>query len=256
VGTSYEPYEGELDSVRPLEEDVLALLTDVNSALGSEVIKRGDVRSAFAGIYPLIDDQINPLVYQGTGDYQIIDHADKDGIDGLISVFGAKYTTARLLAEKAINLTAIKLLRRPAPCRTRQVRLASGDIDDLAAFSSKMLEQFKGLVPAAAIEQLIVNHGTGTPAVLGLVQENPALSEILLPPCEVMAAEVVHAVLEEQAICLEDVVFRRTGLGTLGNPGRPALSRSADLMGELLGWDALRKDEEVRQVEGRFMSHC
>jgi glycerol-3-phosphate dehydrogenase len=217
------------------------------------VISRGDVRSAFAGIYPLIDDHINPLVYQGTGDYQILDHAEKDGIEGLVSVFGAKYTTARLLAEKAINRTARKLSHRRTPCRTRHEPLVSGKIPDIADYRNEMVKRFKGLVPAAAIEQLIVNHGAGAPAVLGLIRENKALSEPLLPPYEVLAAEVVHAVLQEQAIRLEDVVFRRTGLGTLGYPGRPALCRCADLMGEVLGWDRRRRDEEIRKVEAGFM---
>ena len=252
VGTSYGPYEGDLDALQPLEEDVLELLADVNSALGSEVLRRGDVRSAFAGIYPLTDDHINPLVYQGTGDYQILDHAEKDGIEGLVSVFGAKYTTARLLAEKAINRIARKLLHRRTRCRTRHVPLVSGQITDLAAYRIAMIERFKGLAPAAAIEQLIFNHGAGAPAILELIRGNPALSEPLLPPYEVLAAEVVHAVLQEQAIRLEDVVFRRTGLGTLGHPGRPALCRCADLMGDVLGWDKSRKDEEIRKIEAGF----
>jgi glycerol-3-phosphate dehydrogenase len=132
------------------------------------------------------------------------------------------------------------------------VPLVSGEITDLAAYRIEMIERFKGLVPAAAIEQLIFNHGAGAPAILELIRGNPALSEPLLPPYEVLAAEVVHAVLQEQAIRLEDVVFRRTGLGTLGHPGRPALCRCADLMGDVLGWDKSRKDEEIRKIEAGF----
>ena len=93
------------------------MMGDINSAMGAEVLQREHVQHAYAGIYPLIDDVINPNVYQGTGDYQIIDHAKSDNLDGLVSVFGAKYTTARLLAEKALDKIAPRFNKTLDQCK-------------------------------------------------------------------------------------------------------------------------------------------
>jgi glycerol-3-phosphate dehydrogenase len=46
------------------------------------------------------------------------DHESEDGVAGLVSVQGVKYTTARAVAEKAIDLVLRRLGRPGAPCRT------------------------------------------------------------------------------------------------------------------------------------------
>ena len=46
------------------------------------------------------------------------DHEAEDGVAGLVSVQGVKYTTARAVAEKAIDLVLRRLGRPGAPCRT------------------------------------------------------------------------------------------------------------------------------------------
>ena len=58
--------------------------------------------------------------------------------------------------------------------------------------------------------------------------------------------EVVHAVESEMAITLEDVIYRRTGLGTIGYPGRDCVERCADIMAQLCGWD---DDKKVLEME-------
>jgi hypothetical protein len=50
--------------------------------------------------------------------------------------------------------------------------------------------------------------------------------------------QVIHAVREEMALTLEDVVMRRTSLGQFGQPRN--LAKVADTMGALLGWDENR----------------
>jgi glycerol-3-phosphate dehydrogenase len=57
---------------------------------------------------------------------------------------------------------------------------------------------------------------------------------------------VVHAVESEMAITLQDVIYRRTGLGTIGYPGRNCVERCAGIMSKLCGWD---DDKKVREME-------
>jgi glycerol-3-phosphate dehydrogenase len=51
------------------------------------------------------------------------------------------------------------------------------------------------------------------------------------------------------AFKLTDILFRRTGLGTLGHPGKNALNSIADLAAKLLGWDDSRKKDEIAEAE-------
>ena len=44
----------------------------------------------------------------------IVDHEDRDGVQGLVSVIGVKWTTARAVAEKAVDLVCRKLRHRSA----------------------------------------------------------------------------------------------------------------------------------------------
>jgi glycerol-3-phosphate dehydrogenase len=64
---------------------------------------------------------------------------------------------------------------------------------------------------------------------------------------------VVYAVTDEMALHLDDVVFRRTGLGTVGNPGDGALKKCADIMGGLLGWDSATKKREISWVKEHYI---
>jgi len=254
IGTTYGPYQGDLDAVSATEDDVQQMMDDINSALGAEVLQRRDVVHAFAGLYPLTDKVINPNVYQGTGSYQVIDHAVTDGLPGLVSVFGAKYTTARLLAEKTLDMFQDRFDKPLDRCRMRELPLLAGDIDDITGYREAKKCQYQGALHEATVDHLVSNYGTGIDALVELLETDPALGQILAPGLPVLAAEAVHAARNEMACHLDDFVFRRSGLGTLGNPGRDALHKAARLMAVELGWNQQRIDQEVSQTYGHFLS--
>ena len=56
---------------------------------------------------------------------RIFDHEAEDGVAGLVTMLGVKYTTARGLAEKAVDLGFRRLGRRAPPCRTDVTELAA-----------------------------------------------------------------------------------------------------------------------------------
>ena len=169
IGTTYGPYHGDLDDLQPTVDDAQELIEEINSALGPGTLSLSDVRYAFAGLYPLVDEQIRPAVYQGTGDYRVVDHEETDGVAGLFSVFGAKYTTARLLAERAVDRIVASLGKGAACGRTRQVSLASGDIPDLAQFRERQRRRH-AVLPEATVDYLVNSYGTACGAVVSLVE--------------------------------------------------------------------------------------
>jgi glycerol-3-phosphate dehydrogenase len=255
IGTTYKSYAGELDEVGPDEDDIQDLINDINSAAGSPVLQRSDVMHSYAGIYPLIEDTINPKVYQGTGKYQVLDHAVTDGVEGLVSVFGAKYTTARLLAEKALNQVIKKSGKSFDECKTRTMPLVAGNITGLAHYIEEKQNRYTNVLPGDTIRHLVINYGTAIDDIVALVKDNPDLGRFLAEGHANIAAEVIHAASNEMAYHLTDVLMRRTGLGTLGNPGRKCLLDCAELMGNHLGWDTNRRKMEVEKAEQAFVFH-
>ena len=84
--------------------------------------------------------------------------------------------------------------------------------------------------------------------VLDLTGSSPGLAEPLNPDGEILA-QVVYAIREEMAYTLNDLIFRRTGIGTLGHPGRAVLQKVADIAADELGWDAQKLQKEMDLAE-------
>ena len=248
IGTTYDAYEGELDRVRPTEQDIEELISDINAASGCNVLDRSQVKYSFAGIYPLIDNKINTKVYQGTGEYQIVDHAESDGLDGVVTVFGAKYTTARLLAEKALNKIQRKFSRSISKCKTRTLALPCGDIDNISNFREAKKNQYAELLNKNVIEHLVTYYGKDIDDLIAYVQRDPDWGKLLSADYPDIEAQIIYAIEHEMAYHLDDILFRRTGLGTLGNPGMDVIERCADIMSQTLQWDAETRQSEIDHV--------
>ena len=252
IGTSDRPFTGELDDVGPTEADIVDLLNDVNDALPGLGLTRADVSHAFAGLYPLTARDVRPDVYQGTGDYQLIDHGQVGGHHGVVSVLGAKYTTARQLAERATTLLGRRLGRGSIPSRTGQTPLVGGEIDDLDRFTNEAVTRHAEGLTRDSVEHLVHHYGTEIDAVVAAGATDDRLLTPVSPSRESVGAEIRFAVEEEMAVTLSDVVFRRTGLGTLGDPGIGCLRRCAEIMGTCLGWSEERMRDEVQQTQTLF----
>ena len=74
-----------------------------------------------------------------TRDGVVIDHQKKDGISGLISVLGVKYTTARVVAEQAMDLAVNQLGMKTKKCQTHMTQVRGGKIEDFRAFCGQEL---------------------------------------------------------------------------------------------------------------------
>lgn len=102
IGTAHLPYEGDPEAYRFSEDEVAAFLAEINEAAPSLDIGRGEVAYCYAGLTPAdIDDAVGEVKRKKRGN--VIDHRAADGIDGLVSVVGIKWTTSRLVAERIVN---------------------------------------------------------------------------------------------------------------------------------------------------------
>jgi glycerol-3-phosphate dehydrogenase len=112
------------DDTSVRRSDVLAFLAEVNGAFPSAQLGPSDVTFVHRGVVPAVVRADGRAVLQGHE--QIRDHGER-GVEGLITVAGTKYTTARAVAERVTNRILVKLGRSPVTCRTAEEPLPFSD---------------------------------------------------------------------------------------------------------------------------------
>lgn len=211
IGTSHHEFRAHPDDLTVRDAQIEDFLREAAMAFPRADVRQANIRLVHRGLLP---------VARGTEllKHSIIrDHAS-DGIDGLITIVGVRYTTARATAASAAEHVAAKLGH---PSGTSSPTLVP--IPDSVAAS-----------------------------VARITSREPALAAPLSATCPVTRAEVVHAVRHEMAIHLADALLRRTGAGTGGHPGHEAVQSAAALMAEELGWTSSRVADEIAAVAALY----
>lgn len=229
------------------EEEIQNYIDLINEGYPAAKLTRKDVRNILWGIIP--GEKANSASPEKH--YQILDHAKTDNLESLISVVGVKYTTSRDVAHKAIDLICQKL-GQSLPCTTDKVPLWGGDIEYLDKFRQQAAKAEAHRLSEEIVLHLIDTYGSKYPEVLAYLDENPAWAETI-PGSPVLKAEVIHAVRDEMAGSLSDVVLRRTDLASLEYPGEEPLRVCAELMAQELGWSESRIQAEMKAVEESYI---
>jgi glycerol-3-phosphate dehydrogenase len=237
VGTSYAARLSHPDDTGVTVAEVSAFLDEINATFPWLSLKIEEVSLVHRGVVPARHREGHPL---GPGSRaEVFDHA-REGVEGAVSMVGVRYTTARLLAERTIDLVAAKLGKTIAPSRTSELPL-------LAPVRTDENDPPRR-ADASPAERITRVYGATAARVLGLHAEQPELGRPLGEGLAVTGAQVLEAVRHEMAVTLEDVVVRRTGLGAAGHPGDAVVAGCAAVMQEELGWSDQRVAEEVAQV--------
>jgi glycerol-3-phosphate dehydrogenase len=234
IGTVHAPYVGRPDDFRVTEESIEGFIDEINTAYPGAALTPQDVYHVHWGFLPMTNhgDQSDAVKLLRQG--QIYDHERDDDIKGLITVVGVKYTTARDVAQKVVDLAVEKLGRKTSPCQTHTTPIFGGQIERFGDFLIQTIRESRfGLAPEVA-QHLAYSYGSEYCRVLEYLDEEPAWGQTTSAGSPVLKAEVVHAVREEMAQKLTDVVQRRTELGAAGPPDEAALGVCADLMGKSL----------------------
>jgi glycerol-3-phosphate dehydrogenase len=170
AGTVHEPWRDASD-VRPQPgaATLAHFIADLNLAAPRLELTSSEVLRVFAGFLPARRSGSAALAVRET----ILDHGAAGGPQGLWSVSGVKYTTARLVAEKTLS--------RIFPERQKRFYDSRRALDLIAQVNGR-----RGLLPA----------------------ESWPLS--MTAPWREQLEEIIT---EESVIHLDDLIFRRTNLG-------------------------------------------
>ncbi|MDE3116010.1 MAG: glycerol-3-phosphate dehydrogenase/oxidase [Pseudomonadota bacterium] len=245
LGTTDTQFTLPPDQVGVTESDIENFLAFINAHLPIADLKRGDVEHFYAGLRPLVDDGSGDT-YGASRRSELIDHGKSDGLDGLFSAIGGKWTTSRELAQSITDTLVARLDAPVLACTTARMRLPGGWIDDFAQFVAHNQKANGDL----AIDHLARLYGTRLSNVLDLASD-PMLRRPLSPSGDI-GAQVLYAVREEMAMTLEDVVMRRTGIGQLGDPGAASIRIVAEMMSAELGWTEAQRDAEIASLARNF----
>ena len=252
IGTAYLAYQGASDDFKVTENDIQDLIDEINEAYPAAALKRDDVSFFHGGLLPMAGENNNTGGVELTKHYRIDDHKKGDGIDGLISVIGVKYTEARDVAQKAVDLVFRKLERKHPKCLTAATPVHGGHIERFEDFMGQEIKKKPYSLTEEVVRHLVYNYGSEYGEVLKYISENSDWSQTVPNSSEVVKAEVIHGIREEMAQKLSDVIFRRTDLGSTGNPGDECFKTCAAIMAAELGWDAQTTERELTEVREVF----
>jgi glycerol-3-phosphate dehydrogenase len=244
IGTTDTDWELDLAHPAASAADIQYLLDKVNTVLRTPLTP-DDVEGVYAGLRPLLhgeDESTSQLSRE---------HFVGQSVAGLITVAGGKYTTYRVMAEDTVDLVARNLDRRVPPSVTKDVPVVGGTGWEAMWNRREELSRASGL-HTARIEHLLRRHGSLTPEVLDLIDDDPSLAAPMAGADDYLLAEVVYAASHEGALHLDDVLTRRTRASIESwDRGSGAAQQVAELMAPVLGWDEDAVAREVAHYRAR-----
>jgi glycerol-3-phosphate dehydrogenase len=240
VGTTDTDYEGGLEEPVCTADDVDYLLGALNASI-TRPVAASEVLGSWAGLRPLVSDASSARTADLSRRHKV-----RQAADGLVTIVGGKLTTYRRMAEDTIDAVAEGLRRsgRKVPkSRTDKVPLfGAGGYTELTGPGG---EAALGL-PRAAVDHLAGRYGGAARDVARLIADDPDLGRPLVPGLPYLRAEAVHAVRQEMAVTLEDVLSRRTRALLLDEAATAGVAGDvARLLAGELGWS---EDETAAQV--------
>ena len=229
-----------LDKAHPAATaaDIDYLLEHVNKVINVP-LTREDVEGVYAGLRPLLageSDETSKLSRE-----HIVAHS----VPGLVVIAGGKWTTYRVMAKDAIDEAVAALDGKVPESTTEDIALLGAEGYQAAWNKRSKIARAFG-VHKVRIEHLLNRYGTLTDELLDLIRERPELNSPLPGADDYLEAEIVYAATHEGAVHLDDVLARRTRISIEAwDRGISAAPVAARLMGEVLGWDAARTEQEV-----------
>jgi len=235
LGTTDEPQPDDPDHCRPSEREIAYLLTWLAHYTRTPADHVFLARAA-----------LRPLVH-GTSRSRDFRCGFSDS--GVLVVAGGKITTARAMAEEAVD----KILASPAlrevvaqPCRSAEVALPGAPPVAMDEWIERHRE-----VPLAPelVHHLLFRYGRRATAIFDRMRADARSGLPLHPERPEVPAEIDHAVEHEWARSLSDVMWRRTELAFTADRGAAAVSHVVARMGRLLGWTPIEAQRQQIRYE-------
>ena len=251
IGTTHEPYSGEPDEFSPSDRDIEQFVEEINAAypvnLGPD-----DIRYCYAGLTPA-GEGLRHGEAKRARHGALVDHGDEDGIHGLFSLIGVKYTTAQLVADRAVSTVANAMNKPIAKHSTGLLPGADGYTSEKAMVAA-LSKRITRPEDDPEVVQFATTFGAEAFAALETGGWSADDGNEALYKCRVR-----FAVRAESACRLQDIALRRTERLPRGQLHKADLDWAAEFMAAELGWSSQRQTSEmesclavIRRQRGRL----
>ena len=219
IGTTSSkiPYD-QIDNMIITPDEVDILLRE-GEKLAPQLAQTRILR-AYAGVRPLVASDDDPSGRTVSRGIVLLDHAQRDGLEGFITITGGKLMTYRLMAEWATDLVC-KKLGIDAVCRTAEIPLP-GSTESREEVDRKLRNK-----PLAQRRSTIARHG----ALATKIGDGDSIRNSLVCECEEVSIGEVEYALENLSVNNLVDLRRRTRIGMGTCQGELCACRAAGIMG-------------------------
>lgn len=215
------------------------LLTSFNRAYPAAELSNSDITFIHKGFVPAQDAHSISL----RSEFKIQEGSDF-GLSGYYSVSGVKYTTALNVAEQVLQRifryqVDIPLMKQP--------KLIGGQIDIMKEFTNDVFRKWNYLYPASTLNDLISDYGSEVNKVLSIAESDIEFHDHSFLR-ELLKAQVLYAIRSEMALTLEDIILRRTSIGSHERPSSDVLHYVSRIAGQELKWTHKKTNDELEKM--------
>lgn len=251
VGVWHVVYTGDPDRFTVTDEELERFIAEVKAGYPSLDLSVDDVSIWNAGLVPFGRNPRDATDLRYGHRSRLVDHARTDGLNNLITLIGVRFTTGRYESERAVDLVFRKLGQDPPRGRTATTPLVGGDITNLDELLNEASRTHAASLGADVVQSLVRNYGSEYGRVTSHLHDDTGWGTAI-GGSTTIRAQVVHAVREEMARTVGDIVFRRTDLATGDYPGLQALESCAAILAAELGLSAREVEAQIARVAARF----
>jgi len=247
IGATDSEFDGDPDRLHATGEEVNYLLDEVYKVLPDARVSPKEVVYTYAGVRPLSFEK-GKRASDVSRAHRVV--AEERG--RFLSITGTKLTCFRSLAAQ-LGDQVMRTLGRSGPGRSDRVALDGTD-DDVSRVEARAWLDVSGETAATGLspetlETLVTTYGRGWSRVIDLAGKVAGGTEPLCPSNPDVVAELHRAVQDEMAVSLQDVLLRRTGIGTSRCQGQDCAQSIGRRMAQLLGWTPRRLDAELEAYQ-------
>lgn len=251
IGTTDTDYQGDLDLVYADADDVDYILDAINVQFPGVNLSRDDIISTYAGVRPLVAEE-----GKGKSESDISrEHKIWETPSGLICIAGGKLTTYRSMAKQLVDVAERKLHQvtgreTVGDPHSERLPLQGGEVGMQEELEAQARAALGARVPEDVIKHLLHAYGSHYSNVAAVLAEDPTLAERLAPDLPYIKAEVVHAVRNEMAMTLIDMLNRRLHLlMEEASQGLDQAETVAAMMAHEMGWPAEERRAQVEEYK-------
>ena len=243
VGTTESAVREPLEVLRANADEVGYLLEEVNRILPGACVTEEQVIATYAGARPL-------LAFAGTSTQASREHRIEVDRWGLVSVLGGKYTTYRLMAQQVLDALATRHHWSTERCLTDQVSL----LESIEPIAMDHWYEVTRAIDPDVLARLLTRYGTHAFHLFRLLARDPSLNQPVCPHHEYIQAELIHAIQQEFACTITDVLARRTRIAWSPCQGLDALSILIDFFQQYAGSSRAQMEQQVEAYH-QFLSN-